>query len=143
MNDPSTLLKKRIKVIRECTIIMMFYAAFIMILFALQAFDVIKIFSEVSLNGTMGTFVTLVICSCVLGIVIGVLCFIKIKAPEWYGKLTFMFFCYAILNVILIIAMFSNNLDNRMVIIVFIQVPFACVAGLALNRLKANLTKDN
>lgn len=141
MNDSETIFKKRIKVIKECTLILMVYAVFILVLFALQATGTIDIFNPASMKGMTSTIEMAVMGSCIVGIAIGALCFFKVKAPEWYGRLTLLFFCDVIINIVIIIYLFANNVDNRMAIIVFIQIPFACVAALALNRLKANLQK--
>ncbi len=120
---------------------MMGYDAFIVILFGLNAFKLIDILDSASIEKAGTMFSIAMFGSCAIGIILGAFCLSRIKFADWYGRLALLFFCDMILNIIIIIGLSIGHIDLRMLVIIFIQVPFVCVCGLVLTRLKRSLQK--
>lgn len=135
MDDPAKQKEKRIKTIKSCSIILIAYGCFALVFFALSYFDFINIFDVEGYE--MNRLVELSsIGTCVFGIIVGIYCLYKIETPEWYGRLSTLFFCAVILNMFIIVGYGASAGSYIMITVIFGEILLECICATMLNKLK-------
>ncbi len=140
MDDPSKQREKRIKTIKTCAILLIGYGCFACLFFGLNALDIINIFDvegyelnrlvELSSIGT-----------CIFGIFTGIYCLYKIESPEWYGRLSTLFFCAVILNMFIIVGYGASYGSYIMIAVIFGEILLECICATVLNKIKKDDSK--
>lgn len=135
MDDPAKRKEKRIKTLKSCSILLIGYGCFALLFFILNALDIISIFDvegyelnrmvELSSIGT-----------CAFGILTGAYCLYKIETPEWYGRLSTLFFCAVILNMFIIVGYGASYGSYIMIAVIFGEILLECICATMLNKLK-------
>lgn len=140
MDNLEKLTKKRKKIVKVSAALLVIYGICALVFFVLNTLDVIDVF-EMAEKETSRIVELTTIGTCVVGVLTGILCLAKVNSPGWYGILNVFCTCTVILHAFIGISHGSNFGSFEGLVIVYIELIFACIAGTTLYKLKGSQTK--
>ena len=134
--DKDIAVLKKINTIKISGVLLILCGICALVIFLLNALEIVNMFEigdaessslqEFSLIGT-----------CVMGIMTGVLCLIKINSPDWYGILYILSFCTIVINLFIVLSYGGNYSNYIPVIIIIIESIFAFICVLMFRKIKS------